>query len=131
MTSNENFDDCKHDTVARDGCLKSFQRLKDIRLPSWIYLEDIWSDTHLEVAFIIGKKGIQRLIDILPASTQMVQLDGKIDIDDVVYMLLGLPEGKAEWLPNLTRIEYTEVKFIKMFSRLGTICGLKSAGRWE
>ncbi len=46
---------------------------------------------------------------MLPASIQTVQIIGKIDVLDVTYMLIGLPEQRAESVPNLTRIRFPEI----------------------
>jgi len=91
--------------------LKQFQVLKDIKLPSRDYLGDIRSchSPHLGVSFDLEKSNTAHLIDVLPASIQTVQIVGKIDVLDVIYMLIGLPEQRVETVPNLTRIRVPEI----------------------
>lgn len=91
--------------------LKQYQVLKDITLPSCDYPEDIRShhSPHLGVSFDLEKSNTVRLIDMLPASIQTVQIVGKIDVLDVIYMHIGLPEQRADTVPNLARIRVPEI----------------------
>lgn len=87
---------------------KDFKVLKDVILPSRLYVEDTLLRRWYSVALDNEIRHTVRLIDILPASIQTIQLDGRIDIGHVVCMLTDVPERKAECFPNLTRIHYTE-----------------------
>ncbi len=46
-------------------------------------------------------------MDVLPASIETVRLDGAMYWERMAALLVGLPEGKAEWLPKLQEILFT------------------------
>lgn len=98
------------DTARRT--LVDFQVLKNATLPARVYLEDIKSNKcpHPKVELDTEEREALQLVDILPASIETIQLDGRTNIGAVVYMLLDLPERKAECFPNLTRIHFTQVE---------------------
>ena len=87
------------------GSLWGFKVLKEIQIPSNAFLTytsngNCWS---------LPIEDIPLLVDALPASIETVRLDGEINCEEIAALLIGLPEGKAEYLPKLKEILFTMV----------------------
>ena len=82
------------------GSLQGFQVLKYIRVQNEAFVEEDSVDA------ASGRK-VHRLVDLLPASVEMVVLARpRSSWNDSIQLLEGLPELKAERVPKLEMVDF-------------------------
>lgn len=89
---------------------KNFEVLKDIRMRSASYFKDEEAyelDNNGE-SFGVWYDDIERLVDLLPASVRIVEIDGEVDTADMTSLLKQLPERKAKLVPHLKSINFLD-----------------------
>lgn len=100
---------CSDDAVE----FKEFEVLKEIRFDSSGYLrtEEMYEVCYFNESwpsFTEWRDGIDRLVDILPASVEKVVIDGDVDTSDMTLLLKDIPIYKKECFPRLRSITFTE-----------------------
>ena len=91
------------------GSLRGFQVLKNIRVQNEGFVEEDPKDP-------ANGRRVHRLVDLLPASVERVELAlPQLCIEESCRLIEGLPELKAERVPNLTTViteSGTKVKIV-------------------
>ncbi|KAK0512628.1 hypothetical protein JMJ35_004645 [Cladonia borealis] len=80
--------------------LRGFKVLKELHLPSNASV----ASKSISNWRSLATEYTPRLVDLLPASIETVRLVGEMTWKEIAPLLLGLPEGKAEYLPKLKEI---------------------------
>ena len=99
------------------GSLKMFSKLKTIRLEDIVFtrtFNQLDSPVTLPDGAFYGESqgtsdedcDMDRLVDILPASTKGFTLISTMSDEEIWYILRGLAEGKDELLPQLKRLTF-------------------------
>lgn len=94
-----------------DFCsFKDFEVLKDIRMHSGSYLkeEEAYELNNDRESSRDWYDDIERLVDLLPASVRIVEIDGDVDTADMTSFLKELPERKAKFVPHLKSIKFVD-----------------------
>ena len=86
------------------GCLRGFEALKYVRVENEAFVEEDPMDT-------AGVRVVHRLVDLLPASVEIVTLARpRLSEEDSYRLLEGLPELKAERVPKLEMVHFESDK---------------------
>lgn len=94
------------------GSLKGFQVLRTIRIQSTMFIEPLepleilQGNRWLFDDTLVTQGRPRKLIDMIPSSAVRIRFGIETKNDVAVAMLHGLPEGKAELLPNLESVEF-------------------------
>ena len=101
---------CPYSCHDDDFCsFKDFEVLQEIRIDSGCYLKEVDSyEQDNDGNFGDWYDDIERLVDLLPASVRIVEIDGYVDTTDVTSLLKELPERKAKSVPHLKSIKFMD-----------------------
>ncbi|CAF9905735.1 hypothetical protein IMSHALPRED_003953 [Imshaugia aleurites] len=132
LTGDSNTHDVEEDNHSNNGSLQGFTVLKDVVLPSEIYVDRAPYECEFPPdADMYGRRpqdAVRDIVDILPPSIETVKLDGGYQLRYIGKQLANLPDEMDLRFPELNKITILTKSYYGV-SRVWTECLTKAYDR--